>query len=202
DLIFIANNDITVRDGSIRNALEFLVNNSDVVSVSFEGLDPARPDPFPVRCGPLVRFGKELSPARSFEGPEDAPSESPCYLWGAAACVRRELFAQVRFDEAMDWGFEDIDLGWSLARRTGMRNVFLPSATIFHMESKTVRERFREREVWQMLTRNAILSFAKNATPLELLRALPYIATNLFRCQRPAALVREVIARSTQRLQL
>jgi GT2 family glycosyltransferase len=202
DVVFLANNDITVRSGSIRNALQFLASNRDVASVSFEGLDPNRFDPFPVECGPLVRFGKELSPARYFVGSDDPPSESACYLWGAAVCIRRGLFARVRFDEAMDWGFEDIDLGWAIARQTGMRNVFLPSATIFHMESKTVRERFRQKQIWQMLTRNAILSFAKNATSPELLRAAPYIAMNLFRCRRRAALILEVAVRLGRRLRL
>ena len=105
DVIFIANNDIVVRLGSIRNALQFLVDHPDVASVSFEGLDASRTEPFPCRCEPLMRFGKKLSPARHFLGPGDPPIESPFYLWGAAVCIWREIIAEIQFDEDMDWGF-------------------------------------------------------------------------------------------------
>lgn len=200
DVIFIANNDIVVRPDSIRNALHFLAEHADVASVSFEGLDPTRANPFPCSCGPLVRFGKELSPARHFSGPDDPASESPCYLWGAAACVRRKVFEEIQFDEAMDWGFEDIDLGWSISKRAGLRNVFLPSATIFHLESHTAKERFRQQEIHHMTTRNAILSFSKNATPGELLRALPSVGYHFLRSRRRAHLAREVASRFAARL--
>ncbi len=200
DVIFIGNNDIVVHHGSIARALRFLMDHQDVASVSFEGLDPERSNPFPSRSDPLVRFGKVLSPARHFSGPNDFPIESPCFLWGAAVCIRRKVFAEIQFDEDMDWGFEDIDLGWSVSRRTGMRNVFLPGATIFHLESRTVRERFRQRQIRPMVARNAILSFAKNATPFEFLRAAPYMMINLFRCRRRRQLARQVARRLLARV--
>ncbi len=84
DIIFIVNNDVVVHPGSIRNALAFLEKNPDVASVSFEGLDPNRDGAYGGSCPPLRRFGKELSPARNFKGPEDAAINSPFYLWGAA----------------------------------------------------------------------------------------------------------------------
>jgi GT2 family glycosyltransferase len=200
DVIFIANNDIVVRPGSIRNALTFLQDNPDVASVSFEGLDPKRSNPFPCECRPLIRFGKELSPARRFAGPNDPPVESPGYLWGAAACVRTEVLKKIRFDETMDWGFEDIDLGWSISRQTGMRNVFLPSATIYHLESHTVKARFRQWQIRRMLARNAILCFTKNATAGELLRALPHLIFGGIISQKRMSLAGEVARRLRVRL--
>lgn len=200
DVIFIANNDIVVRPGSVANALRFLVEHPDVASVSFEGLDVNRSDPFPSHCAPLKRFGKQLSPGRNFLGPADPPTESPFYLWGAAVCLWRKVVSEIQFDEAMDWGFEDVDLGWSIKRQTGMRHVFLPSATIFHLESHTVRERFRKKQIRQMVTRNAILSFAKNATSLELLRAAPQMAISFLICRRRRQLAKEVSHRLRARL--
>ncbi len=179
DIIFLANNDIVVHDNAIANALAFLEKNPDVASVSFEGLDPNRADPFPCSCGPLRRFGKELSPGRHFRGPNDPASPSPFYLWGAACCIRRDLFMKVQFDEEMDWDFEDIDLGWAMARQLGARHVFLPNATIFHFESSTSRNKFRSLQLKRMTTRNAILSFVKNGTVWDLLRGAPFILTNL-----------------------
>jgi len=200
DVIFIVNNDVVVHRGAIRNALKFLEKNPDVASVSFEGLDPKHGGSFGASCPPLRRFGKELSPGRSFRGPNDPPVESPCYLWGAACCVRREVFRKIEFDEEMDWGFEDIDLGWSIARQTGMRNVFLPSATIFHVTSHTSRKRFYSREINQMVTQNAVLSFAKNATRTELLRAMPYILANFVRYPGRGSLARQFLNRLKARL--
>ena len=187
DLIFIVNNDVVVHPDAVRNAVEFLESHADVASVSFEGLDPQRNGAYGNSCPPLRRFGKELSPARHFQGPHDSPIASPCYLWGAACCIRRQIFQQIEFDEDMDWGFEDVDLGWSITRKTGMQNVFLPSSTIFHLDSHTAQKRFRRRDIERMVSRNAVLSFAKNATALELLRATPYILVNFvrFRERRP-----------------
>lgn len=178
DVMFIVNNDVVVHPGAIRNALNYLEHHPDVASVSFEGLDRERDRPFPVSCPPLRRFGKELSPARAFRGPNDTPIESPCYLWGAACCIRAEMFRKIEFDEAMDWGFEDVDLGWSITRLTGMRNVFLPSATIYHLESRTAKTVFKQRQIDRMSSRNAMLSFAKNASAGELFRALPFMLRN------------------------
>lgn len=193
DVIFIVNNDVVVHRGAIRNALEFLGQHSDVASVSFEGLDPDRKGEFGSSCPPLCRFGKLLSPGRNFRGPDDRPVESPFYLWGAACCIRREVFRKIEFDEAMDWGFEDVDLAWSIARRTGMRNIFLPGATIFHLESHTSRKRFRSSQIHEMVTRNAILSFAKNATARELVRATPYILYNFLRFPGRRELARKIV---------
>lgn len=180
DIILILNNDVIVHPGAVAHALGFLEKNPDVASVSFEGLDPKRGDqPFPSSCLPLKRFGKQLAPSRYFAHAHDEPVVCPCYLWGAACCIRREVFMQVQFDTDMDWYFEDIDLGWAITRQTGMKNVFLPSATMYHLESATSKTRFQKKQWHRMITRNALITFAKNGTAFDLLRAAPYFLYHL-----------------------
>jgi|694.fasta_scaffold05981_7 GT2 family glycosyltransferase len=177
EIILILNNDTIVHPGSVKAAVGFLRDNLDVASVSFEGLDRNKgSQPFPCNpCGPIRKFGKVLSPGRSFSSRFDAPVDARYYLWGAACAIRKDIFMRVKFDESMDWYFEDIDLGWSIRRKTGMKNVFIPSATIYHEESTTSRSRFDELRISRMSTRNAIISFSKNGTLLDWLRGLPAI---------------------------
>ncbi len=37
-------------------------------------------------------------------------------MGSSLAALRRDVFQKIQFDEAMDWGFEDVDLGWSITR--------------------------------------------------------------------------------------
>ena len=186
DVILILNNDVIVHPGSVMAAIQFLEENNDVASVSFEGLDPKRGNtPFPCDpCQPLRTFGKILSPGRAFQSRSDAPVESPCYLWGAACAVRRDVFEQVRFDEDMSWYFEDIDLGWSIRRRTGMRNVFHPSSTIYHLESTTSLSRFKKRKIRSMSGRNALISFSKNGSVKDWFRGAPRMTFAFLRSEK------------------
>jgi GT2 family glycosyltransferase len=185
DVIFIVNDDIVVLPGSIRRALDFLAENPDVATVSFNGVDPTPGSPpFPCSCPAMKRFGKLLSAARCFAGPCDPPAESPYCLAGAACCIRRDVFMKVKFDEHMDWYFEDIDLGWSISRHTGMRNVVLPGAMVYHAESCTGTRKFGSNRIWRMSTRNAAISFAKNGTAWDLMRAFPYLCADIWRLAR------------------
>ena len=173
DVILILNNDTIVHRDAVYRALLFLEQNPEVGSVSLEGLDPTHKAGFPVYSKPLRRFGKILCQERRYSGPEDGAILADYFLWGAACCVRRPVFESVRFDEDMDWYFEDVDLGWSIARTTGFRNVFLPSSTIYHLESTTSKTRFQKKRLERMTARNAMIAFAKNGTWLDLLIAAP-----------------------------
>jgi GT2 family glycosyltransferase len=195
EIILILNNDTIVHPGSVKAAVSYLRDNLDVASVSFEGLDRNKGSyPFPCDpCGPIRKFGKVLSPGRSFMSRFDAPVDARYYLWGAACAIRKDVFMRVKFDESMDWYFEDIDLGWSIRRKTGMKNVFIPSASIYHEESTTSRSRFDELRISRMSTRNAIISFSKNGTLLDWLRGLPAILIALFSARDKKKLILIVI---------
>ena len=194
DVVLLLNDDVILRPDSIRNALGYLQSHADVASVSFESLDPTRASaPFPAPSIPLRRFGKTLSPARNFKDSNDDPIVSPCFLWGAACCIRREVFMRVRFDERMDWYFEDVDLGWAITRQTGMLNVFVPSASVFHQVSATSIDRFGARRIRLMTRRNAVLSFAKNGSFGDLVKALPYVAFSFILVKQRTRLALDVL---------
>ena len=185
DVIFIANDDIVVFDGSIENALRHMVDHPDVASVSFHSVPPDAPNGgFPTSCPPLRRFGKELSPARHFNARSDPAITSPCFLSGAACCIWRDVFLRTRFCELLDWYFEDVELGWSIRRLTGRRNVFLPSALAYHEEHGTARSRFSTSDVERRTARNAMICFARNGSFIDLVIAMPYFVYNLARVPR------------------
>lgn len=94
----------------------------------------------------------------------------------AAALYRRAVFDRIGlFDEKHFAYLEDVDLGWR-ARRYGYRNVYLPSALVWHAGSATSGSRYNAFKVKQASGNNLYMIW-KNSSPLMLaVNALPFLA--------------------------
>lgn len=172
--IFIVNNDIEVEKDGIKNAYEYLEKNDDVAAVSFIVFEMNEKIQYPYDRDYILkkRFGIDLGTHVIFES-RDSGAHDMRYLWGGACMIRRMIFERVKFDEDFSWYWEDADLGWSIVNVTGFRCVALSNAIVRHMGGVSTKKRFGMSKATIMDHRNAILSFAKNATLKELIIATP-----------------------------
>lgn len=189
--IFILNNDIVVGRDGVKNALGFMEKNPDAGAVSFIPFEAGEKVRYPYARDFLVkkRFGVDLKTAVRFGSPS-APPHYATYIWGGASIVRRKIFETVRFDEDLGWYFEDADLGWMVNNRTRYRTVVLANAVVHHMGGYSTKRRFAKEELSRRDHRNAMLSFMKNGSTLQLLAALPQMLYFLLRQKDRLALLR------------
>lgn len=105
-------------------------------------------------------------------GEADGASE----VFGASGCValyRRTMLDEVGgLDERFFAYLEDVDLAWR-ARSAGWRCVYEPGAVAYHQGSASTGEGSRRK--YFLVGRNRVRLLARNATSVQLLRALPGI---------------------------
>lgn len=92
-----------------------------------------------------------------------------------AAIYRRSMLEQTGlFDEAHFAYFEDIDLGYR-ARILGYKNIFVPTAVVYHAGSATSGSRYNAFKTG-LASRNSIYLIYKNMPFFQILLNLPFLA--------------------------
>lgn len=106
-------------------------------------------------------------------------SEEECFAsCAAAALYRREVFEEIGlFDEKHFAYLEDIDIGWR-AKRLGYRNLYVPSAVVYHAGSATSGSRYNEFKVRQSSGNNLYMLF-KNMPIWQLAFNAPMIIAGI-----------------------
>lgn len=92
---------------------------------------------------------------------------------GAAIYRKRMLEQTGLFDEAHFAYFEDIDIGYR-ARIFGYKNIFVPSAVVYHAGSATSGSRYNAFKTG-LASRNSIYLVYKNMPFLQILLNLPFL---------------------------
>lgn len=92
---------------------------------------------------------------------------------GAAIYRKRMLEQTGLFDEAHFAYFEDIDIGYR-ARIFGYKNIFVPSAVVYHAGSATSGSRYNAFKTG-LASRNSIYLVYKNMPFLQMLLNLPFL---------------------------
>jgi hypothetical protein len=170
----VLNNDIVAEPDCIGNALVFLESRPDAGAAAFIPFEMGEQVNFPYVRDYIQkkRFGVDLGTRVRFLSKNDPPKPMR-YLWGGGTMFKRAVFDVLGFDEEFGWYWEDADLGWMMATRTSFRAYALPGAIVHHMGGASVKKRFDALQINLLDHRNSLLSFMKNATRSELLRAFP-----------------------------
>ena len=91
-----------------------------------------------------------------------------------AAIYRKSILDKIGlFDEAHFAYFEDIDIGYR-ARINGYKNVFVPTAVVYHAGSATSGSRYNEFKT-NLASRNSVYLIYKNMPFLQVLLNLPFL---------------------------
>jgi len=172
--LLLANNDVTVEPDGVGKAEYLLKKNRDIAAVIFLEVQMDAPVKFPYDKDYMVkkRFGMDFGSHVHFESRKDPPQRA-IFLWFGAGMIRSKVVKKVQFDKDLEWYFEDIDLGWSVYNRLGMKSLVSPDCIVHHMGGVSTKKRFQEEERDRKNHRNSMLSFAKNATTAQLIRAYP-----------------------------
>lgn len=142
EYVLISNPDVVVNSGAIQRLAAHLRTHPDVAAVGPSVLNPDGTVYPSARNVPSLRDGighavfSHLWPSNpwtaryrldAIEGERDVG-----WLSGSCVMVRRRAFTRIGgFDEAYFMYFEDVDLGYRMAK-SGWRNVYLPSASVMH----------------------------------------------------------------------
>ncbi len=165
------NPDAWLEDGALERLTAALDRRPD-----FAGASPLvlRPEPDGRIDSLGIGISSALSPFSIGHGrpSTEAPGAGEVFgFHGAVALIRGEILAEEGgFDPRFFCYQEEFDLCWR-ARRSGWRFLAEPAARVRHRVSASSGENRAWREF--QLERNRVWAIAKNASPLELARALP-----------------------------
>jgi GT2 family glycosyltransferase len=169
DLVLFCDDDVDVSPGALGHVLRAFERDPGVVGVTGQVIDPAarrlgsaqstlrRRLPAPRRQGTMAACG---FPRRlvTLDRPRDVE-----FLHGCFMAARRDLAAEVRFDERLT-GYalgEDEDFGYRLSRRGRVR--YVPDALVIH--KSTGFRSMDQREFNRRLVINRAYLFRKNLSP-------------------------------------
>lgn len=96
-----------------------------------------------------------------------------------AAIYRKSILSEIGlFDEEHFAYFEDIDIGYR-ARIYGYKNIFVPTAAVYHAGSATSGSRYNEFKT-KLASRNSIYLVYKNMPLFQILLNLPFLLLGFF----------------------
>lgn len=173
--VILLNNDTEVEPDFAANLTRHIAARPDVFSVQAKMIAAHVPDTlddggdFYSALGWAFARGKG-KPEKRYD--KEGPIFSAC---AGAAIYRRSVFAEIGlFDELHFAYLEDTDIGYR-AKIYGYKNLFLPSARVYHVGSGTSGSRYNEFKI-RYSSRNNIYLIYKNMPALQLLINLPFLA--------------------------
>lgn len=172
--VILLNNDTEVLPGFTENLVQALEADERIFSAAAKMIQLHQPDKiddagnFYCALGWAFARGKD-KPVEAYEEPDEI--FAGC---GGAVIYRKSILAEIGYlDEAHFAYLEDIDLGYR-AKIAGYRNVYTPSAKVYHVGSGTSGSRYNEFKV-SLSSRNSVYLAYKNMPALQILLNLPFL---------------------------
>lgn len=172
--VILLNNDTEVQKGFVRALEQPLDGHPEVFSGSAQIRSMNSPEliddagDFYCALGWAFARGKD-KPAEGYQRKRRIFAACGC-----AAIYRRKLFREIgNFDENHFAYLEDIDLGYR-AGIYGYRNLYIPSAVVYHAGSAVSGSRYNEFKV-NLSAKNSVYLAYKNMPPLQLLVNMPLL---------------------------
>jgi len=172
--VILLNNDTAVCPGFTEELVRALEADASVFSAAAKMIQMYQPEKiddagnFYCALGWAYARGKD-KPVEYYEDADEI--FAGC---GGAVIYRKALLEQIGyFDEAHFAYLEDIDLGYR-ARIAGYRNVYVPTARVYHAGSGTSGSRYNEFKV-TLSSRNSVYLVYKNMPALQILLNLPFL---------------------------
>ena len=185
DWVYLLNNDMVLRPGSLGNALE--LRAPDVFSVASQIFleDPDQPRVESNWTGSVIEEGI-LRIIDRVPGHGDTEVREHLYAGGGSSLFRTELLRQaIAFSGAYEpFYWEDVEWG-TLASRAGYRNLFCPASRVVHTRRATIGKFHSPAEIERIFRRNGLLYQLRNrvegGSHLQLFRAILREDSNTFR---------------------
>lgn len=185
--VILLNNDTTVDEHYIEEMIHAIERSPRIFSVSSKMIQMYHPDLIDSAGDLYTLMGWGVCrgtgrPTSNYTVPDNI--FSAC---AGAAIYRRELFLKIGFfDEAHFAYLEDIDVGYR-AKIYGYRNVYCPTALVYHVGSGTSGSKYNSFKV-KLSARNSVWLNYKNMPLLQLILNAPplllgYFVKYLFFCK-------------------
>lgn len=172
--VILLNNDTEVLPGFTRELVKALDRDKSVFSAAAKMIQMYHPEKiddagnFYCALGWAFARGKDR-PVESYEEPDEI--FAGC---GGAVIYRKSVLEEIGYlDEAHFAYLEDIDLGYR-AKIAGYRNVYIPTAKVYHVGSGTSGSRYNEFKV-SLSSRNSVYLAYKNMPFLQLVLNAPLL---------------------------
>ena len=177
--VLLLNNDVKADPGFVGELTAAIERSPKIFSVASRMMQMYHPDKLDSAgdyynlLGWAVNRGVDESPERYM---------SPCQTFTAcagAAIYRKSVFEKIGYFDEMHFAYlEDIDVGYR-ARIYGYKNLYCPSAVVYHVGSGTSGSKYNSFKV-KLSARNNIYLNYKNQTDFQLFVNFPALALGTF----------------------
>lgn len=180
--IILLNNDTTADPHYVEEMVHAIESSSDIFSVSSKMLQMYHPDLIDSAGDLYTLMGWGVCRGAGRSADNYTKADTVFTACAGAAIYRRCIFDEIGFfDESHFAYLEDIDIGYR-ARIYGYKNLFCPTALIYHVGSGTSGSKYNSFKV-KLSARNSIWLNYKNMPFLQLLlNFLPLLAGWLIKC--------------------
>ena len=171
--VILLNNDTRVEAGFVKGLYDAIRKDEKIFSVSAKMLMWDKPELLDDAGDRYCVLGWAYSRGKGRPAVEYDKNVSIFSACGGAAIYRRQVFEEIGyFDEAHFAYLEDIDVGYR-AKIYGYKNVYCPSAMVYHVGSGTSGSRYNSFKVRLAARNNIYLNYKNMPWPQLLLNALP-----------------------------
>ena len=173
--VILLNNDTRVEAGFVKGLYDAIRKDEKIFSVSAKMLMWDKPELLDDAGDRYCVLGWAYSRGKGRPAVDYDKNVSIFSACGGAAIYRRQVFEEIGyFDEAHFAYLEDIDVGYR-AKIYGYKNVYCPSAMVYHVGSGTSGSRYNSFKVRLAARNNIYLNYKNMPWPQLLLNALPGI---------------------------
>ena len=172
--VLLLNNDTVAEPDFVKNMLIAIKTDPSIFSVAAKMLQKNRPDRIDGAGDLYCVFGWAF--ARGKDKPRDRymKRQDVFASCGGAAIYSRKILDEIGwFDEFHFAYLEDVDIGYR-ARIMGYRNVYEPSAVVYHVGSIASGSRHNDFKV-RISARNNMYIIMKNMPTLQIIINLPFL---------------------------
>ena len=174
EYVLLLNNDTVADERMTERLVKAITENDKVFSVGAKMLQMKEPHNID-DCGDLYcALGWAFSPGRDKDAKSYARRASVTSACAGAAIYRKAVFDEIgSFDETHFCYLEDVDVGYR-ARINGYKNLYEPSAFVYHAGSGTSGSRYNEFKEELTASNNLYLIY-KNMPALQIIINLPLL---------------------------
>jgi glycosyltransferase involved in cell wall biosynthesis len=139
EIVVFVDDDMEVEKGSVERLIYSLLQDENIAAVSGAVL-PRLSESIIGKCQAII-----LHPGGGYELVKNFPRLSQIDFFHTGFCaLRKKLFLDVRFDETLKWGCEDMDISIRLKEKfLQVRFLFNPQAVSYHPTRNRISEIFR-----------------------------------------------------------
>ncbi|SDB46595.1 glycosyltransferase family 2 protein [Butyrivibrio sp. INlla16] len=178
EYVLLLNNDTVAEERMTERLLSAISKNDKVFSVGAKMLQMKEPHNIDDSGDLYCALGWAFSPGRDKDGSSYAKRAAVTSACAGAAIYRKSIFSEIGgFDEEHFCYLEDVDVGYR-ARIYGYKNLYEPTAVVYHAGSGTSGSRYNEFKE-ELTAANNLYMIYKNMPALQILINLPLLLAGI-----------------------